>query len=88
MGRDRDGVRGADDGKLLDGNHERDRIEAGATKRLGPRDTEQPEVRHLPHVLPRKGLIGVMRRGDGGHLLLREGAHHLTGRDVMRLEVG
>jgi len=71
-------VRGVDARQLLDRDHEGDRVEAGTTELLAPRDAEQAELAHAFDVVPRERRIGVVLRGDRGNVFEGERAHHLA----------
>src|SRR5436309_1009021 len=71
----------------MDDDHEADQVQPSAAELLGPRNAQETEFAHLPNVVPGKGCVGVMLRGDRGNFVAGELTHHLAGREVLLREI-
>src|SRR5205814_5722689 len=81
------GVTGVDLRELVDDEDVGEIVHAGAAQILRPGNTEQSQVGHAPHVVPRERAVAVVLRGARLHDLLREVAHHVADLEMVVGEV-
>ena len=83
----RDGVARIDLRELVDHQDVGEIVHPGPSQLLRPRDAEQAQVGHPPHVVPREAALDVVAARARLHDLLREVAHHVTHLEVVLGEV-